>query len=338
MRLPTSAQRLRNIARSWAEERRTADVERPTVAPGVELVGEYKGSGFKDAPYIVRAADGQVIQLPRLLFLIAACANGQRTVREIGEAVGEQVGRRLSPDNVQFAVDTKLRPAGIVAARDGTAHSTPRVDPLLALRLRAAVVPARFVRAISSVCRPLFHPFVIGTAISWLIVFDLWLAHHGLAAAAQELLMHPLLMLAVLGLVVVATAWHEIGHATACRYGGATPGPIGVGLYLVWPAFYTDVTDAYRLDRTGRLRTDLGGVYFNGLFVLATAGAWFATGFEPLLAVIAIQHVQVIQQLMPFARFDGYYVITDLVGVADISRAYDRSFSASSRGAARTRA
>ena len=37
------------------------------------------------------------------------------------------------------------------------------------------------------------------------------------------------------------------------------------GLYLVYPAFYTDVTDSYRLDRAGRVRTDLGGVYFNVL-------------------------------------------------------------------------
>ena len=44
---------------------------------------------------------------------------------------------------------------------------------------------------------------------------------------------------------------------------------MGAGLYIVWPAFYTDVTDAYRLGRGGRLRTDLGGIYFNAIFALA---------------------------------------------------------------------
>ena len=43
------------------------------------------------------------------------------------------------------------------------------------------------------------------------------------------------------------------------------PGVMGAGLYLVWPAFYTDVTDSYRLGRGGRLRTDLGGLYFNAI-------------------------------------------------------------------------
>ena len=49
---------------------------------------------------------------------------------------------------------------------------------------------------------------------------------------------------------------------------------MGAGLYLVWPAFYTDVTDSYRLDRGGRIRTDLGGLYFNAIVVVLTFGWW----------------------------------------------------------------
>ena len=68
---------------------------------------------------------------------------------------------------------------------------------------------------------------------------------------------------------------------SAARYGGARPGTIGVGLYLAFPMFYTDVTDSYRLDRRGRLRTDLGGVHFNAIAVVAAGVAYFATGFKP---------------------------------------------------------
>ena len=62
---------------------------------------------------------------------------------------------------------------------------------------------------------------------------------------------------------------HETGHAAACAYGGGRPGAIGFGVYLLFPAFYTDVTDSYRLSRGGRLRTDLGGLYFNVLCLIA---------------------------------------------------------------------
>jgi putative peptide zinc metalloprotease protein len=93
---------------------------------------------------------------------------------------------------------------------------------------------------------------------------------------------------------------------------------MGAGIYVVWPAFYTDVTDAYRLNRRGRLRTDLGGIYFNSLFALGTAGVYLLTGFEPLLIVVLVQHFQIIQQLLPFVRLDGYYILSDLTGVPDL--------------------
>jgi putative peptide zinc metalloprotease protein len=93
---------------------------------------------------------------------------------------------------------------------------------------------------------------------------------------------------------------------------------MGAGIYIVWPAFYTDVTDAYRLGKGGRLRTDLGGVYFNTIFILATAGAYAVTGFEPLLLMIPLQHLEIVHQFLPFIRLDGYYIVSDLTGVPDM--------------------
>src|SRR5918912_1151231 len=58
------------------------DAPPPKLAPGIELVGEFEGSGFKEAPYIVRRADGQVVQLPRLLYLVAESIDGQRGYEE----------------------------------------------------------------------------------------------------------------------------------------------------------------------------------------------------------------------------------------------------------------
>jgi putative peptide zinc metalloprotease protein len=93
---------------------------------------------------------------------------------------------------------------------------------------------------------------------------------------------------------------------------------IGVGIYLVWPAFFTNVTDSYRLSRAGRLRTDLGGLYFNAVFMLALAGLYAATSAEVLLLVIAVTHLEMLEQLLPFVRFDGYYILSDLAGVPDL--------------------
>ena len=148
---------------------------------------------------------------------------------------------------------------------------------------------------------------------------DFWIfTMHGLVAAFRQVLNDPVDLLLVAGLSVASALFHECGHAAGCRYGGARPGRIGAGIYLVWPAFFTNVTDSYRLSRAGRLRTDLGGLYFNMIFMLVLAACYAATSAEILLLVIALTHLEMLEQLLPFVRFDGYFILSDLVGVPDL--------------------
>jgi putative peptide zinc metalloprotease protein len=250
---------------------------------------------------------------------VAEQADGRRDYGEIAEAVSEATKRGVSAENVQLLVEKKLRPLGVLTQPDGSSPQLEKADPLLALKFRAALVPEWLVRTITTVFRPLFLPPVIVAVLAGLVAVDGWLFFvHGVAHSTREILYNPLLVLMVLGLVVLSAAFHECGHATACAYGGAKPGVMGAGIYVVWPAFYTDVTDAYRLGKGGRLRTDLGGVYFNVIFILATAGAYFATGFEPLLLMIPLQHIEIVHQFLPFLRLDGYYIVSDLTGVPDM--------------------
>ena len=261
-----------------------------------------------------------MIQLPRLLYLVAESVDGQRDCDAIAATVTEQFGRGLDGDMVQMLIDKQLRPLGVVAAGDhSAAPELKKADPMLALKLRTAVVPERVVNAITRLFLPLFLPLVVFGVLGSLVALDVWLfAFHGIAQSLRQTLYDPALLLMMLGLIVLSAAFHECGHASACAYGGAKPGAMGAGIYIVWPAFYTDVTDAYRLGKGGRLRTDLGGVYFNVIFTLGTAAAYFITGFEPLLLVIPLQHIEILHQFLPFVRLDGYYIISDLTGVPDM--------------------
>jgi putative peptide zinc metalloprotease protein len=289
------------------------------LADGIELIGKYEGSGFKEAPYVARRADGQVVQMPRLLYLVAERCDGSRDCAQIAAEVSEAFGRGLAADQVQYLAQEKLVPLGVLAGPGGEQPQLQKIDPLLALRFRAAVVPQNVVNAITTVFRPAFFPLVVVGVLGGLVALDVWLFFfHGVAQSLRQTLYDPAFLLLLLGLVILSAAFHECGHATACRYGGATPGAMGVGIYIVWPAFYTDVTDAYRLGKAGRLRTDLGGVYFNVIFILATGAAYFLTGFEPLLLIIPIQHLEIIHQFLPFIRLDGYYIVSDLTGVPDM--------------------
>lgn len=291
----------------------------PKLASGVELMGEYRDSGFKETPFLAKRADGQVIQLSKLLYAVAEQVDGRRAIGEIANEVSRRQDRDLSPENVAFLVANKLVPLGIATVDGVPGPRLKRFDPMLALKFKTAVVPAPAVQVVSSIFRPLFWPPVVVAVLLSLVALDVWVFFsHGIAQSFRELLLHPTTMLVVMALIVISAGFHECGHATACRYGGARPGVIGAGIYIVWPAFYSDVTDAYRLGKGARLRTDLGGVYFNVVFMLVVAGAYFVTRFEPLLILVFAQHLEIAHQFLPFLRLDGYYVVADITGVPDL--------------------
>lgn len=124
---------------------------------------------------------------------------------------------------------------------------------------------------------------------------------------------HYLLYIAgVLGFIV----FHEIGHAAAASYYGVLPKKIGFGIYFLFPAFYTDLTDIWKLPRKERIVINMGGIYLQLLvnillFVVAIninpEGEWyyFIRHFMLFNIIISIYNVN------PFFRFDGYWVYSD---------------------------
>ena len=289
------------------------------LAEGIELLGSSEGSGYVDEHHLARTAAGRVVQLTELLFLVAQAAGTDgKSDEEVARAVSEAYGKTVSADNVRQLAD-KLRPLGVLAEADGSQPDIPDADPLLALKLRSTLLGPKGVRRLTLPLRPLFFLPIVVAAMAGLVAMDLWLfLSHGLAQGLRQSMEKPALFLLAFGLVVISAAFHECGHATACTVGGGKPGRMGAGIYLAWPAFYTDVTDAYRLDRKARLRTDLGGVYFSCLLVLALGGVYALTGFEPLLLIAFLMQIEVVHQMLPFLRLDGYYVVSDLVGVPDL--------------------
>lgn len=291
-------------------------------ARGVALLGPVRGSGLRHETCLVRRQDGQVVQLSELLNLVLVAAATARPPAELARAVSDACGRELSVEGLQHLLETKLVPLGLVeagAAADRPPARLPAADPLLALRLRGTIVPARAVNLIAARLAPLYHPAVVAVALLALLAVDVALLARGDAVAALErVLVTPPLLLGLFALLTAGALIHELGHATACRYGGAVPGVIGCGLYLVFPAFFTNVTDSYRLGRAGRLRTDLGGLYFNVWCVVAAGAGHLLTGNGVLLLVVIVMQVQMLQQLPPTIRLDGYFILADLAGVPDL--------------------
>ncbi len=296
-----------------------AGVEVPQLADGVTLIGEFEQSGFKEAPSLARRSDGQVVQLTELLYFTLEAVDGHRDLEAIAAEVSGRLGRTATADNIAFLLAKKLRPLGLLKNPDGSEPAISKSNPLLALRWKFVVSSERLTNRVTAPFAALFHSPVVVVVVAGFVAICGWtLFVRGMAQGTREALYSPGLLLMVFTLTVLSAGFHEFGHAAACRYSGGRPGVMGAGIYLVWPAFYTDVTDAYRLDRRGRLRTALGGLYFNTLFILGTFGAWAVTGSEVFLLFVPLQLFQMLHQLLPVVRMDGYYILSDLTGVPDL--------------------
>jgi putative peptide zinc metalloprotease protein len=300
--------------------------ERWSLAPGLELLGLVEGSGLHHDSYLVRRGDGQVLQVSPIVQLVLTEVRPDRTADEVADRVSDSYGRRLSVDGLDHLVSTRLEPLGLLVRGGGTdtvetepAPPPPRARPLLSLSLRGVILPTRAVGVVADVLRPLFLTPVVVLVVAAGVAVDVVVYRAGdPGLALQEVLATPALLLGLWAVLTLAGLVHELGHATACRYGGARPGAIGFGVYLLFPAFYTDVTDSYRLPRAGRLRVDLGGLYFNVLCVIVLGATYLATGDGLFLLALLVMHLQMLEQLVPAVRLDGYFVLSDLAGVPDL--------------------
>ena len=113
---------------------------------------------------------------------------------------------------------------------------------------------------------------------------------------------------------------HELGHASACARYGTRPREIGFTIYLLFPAFYSDVSAIWALKRWQRVIVDLGGMYFQLVVGAGYAIAYALSGWEPLKAALVMIAGSCVFSLNPIFKCDGYWVVADALGVTNLSQ------------------
>ncbi len=123
---------------------------------------------------------------------------------------------------------------------------------------------------------------------------------------------------------------HELGHAyTTKRYGLKVP-TMGVAFLVMWPVLYTDTSEAWKLtSKRQRMAIGAAGVIAElGLAAVATLawnflpeGAWKSAAF---FLATASWTITVLINANPFMRWDGYYLLSDYLGIQNLQ---DRGFA-----------
>jgi putative peptide zinc metalloprotease protein len=111
---------------------------------------------------------------------------------------------------------------------------------------------------------------------------------------------------------------HEFGHAFMAKRAGCRVQSMGVAFMVLLPMFYTDVSDAWRVnDRRARLLIGAGGVLAELLLACIALLAWSFLPDGPartaaFMLASATWITTLVINLNPFMRFDGYFLLSDL--------------------------
>ena len=119
---------------------------------------------------------------------------------------------------------------------------------------------------------------------------------------------------------LAGTFFHEFGHAAACRRYHCPHGEIGFALYLLYPAFYTDVSRAWRLAPSARAVVDAGGIYFQAILVTLVGSMALWTGNRAFDGFIVVMLFSILYTLNPAFKMDGYWLLTDLSGLTNLHK------------------
>lgn len=130
-------------------------------------------------------------------------------------------------------------------------------------------------------------------------------------------------------ILLIVPLFHELGHAAATKKHGIPVGKIGFGLYLYFmPVFFSDVTDIWRLSKKERIKINLAGVFIDYhisflFFIIA-----FIFQSQWLLLAGTLVFISTFYQFIPLLRYDGYWILVDLLDEPGFIKKANDSLSA----------
>jgi putative peptide zinc metalloprotease protein len=131
----------------------------------------------------------------------------------------------------------------------------------------------------------------------------------------------PWLLLAL----AVTKILHELGHALACRRFGADCHQIGLMLLVFTPTLYCNVSDSWMLaSKWQRIAVAAAGIYVELILASVCTFLWWFSQpglFNSLcLDVMLVSSIGTVMfNGNPLLRYDGYFVLSDLVEVPNLS-------------------
>ena len=137
-------------------------------------------------------------------------------------------------------------------------------------------------------------------------------------------------MLAYGAAILFAKTCHELGHAFTAKHYGCRVPTMGLAFLVMWPVAYTDTNEVWKLRRCEQRLAVAGAGILTELAIAAwatLAWAWLPEGGPKQIAFLLSTTTWVSTLIIngsPFMRFDGYFLLSDYLGIPNL---HNRSFA-----------
>ncbi len=279
----------------------------PKLKLGIRIAPFHDGAAAGER-YLVEVGETCFVAGKPMRDVLVALADRPETLEELAATYERQTGQPVSTEVLADVLANRIP--------DSLYDHTPEPKSKRPFVFSFDLIRERWVRPFSTRLGILFaRPVVIFVCAAFLLAEFLVLTQ------SLQAIQHPfrgwdfpLFYVAI----IAAALFHELGHAAACRRFECPHGDIGFALYLIYPAFYTDVTKVWRLPRLKRAVVDVGGIYFQAiLFVALTAYALLTHDLFALRLLWAMNFMMFLT-LNPIFKMDGYWLLSDLSGLSNL--------------------
>lgn len=284
----------------------TSDVV-PKLKNGLRITPFDDGTA-SEGRYLVEVGETFFVAGQSMRDVLMALAEEPQTLEELAAAYERQTGHDISTEVLADVLANRIS--------DSLFDHTPEPKNSRPFIISFNLFSERLVRPFSTALGILFAKRFVLLVCACFLLAEVLIFTRTLRA-----IHHPFSLLDV-GLfyisVIGITLFHELGHATACRRFDCPHGDIGFAFYFIYPAFYTDVTKAWRLPPLQRAVIDLGGIYFQAiLFVLMTLYVMLTHSLFTLRLLWAM-NLTMLWTLNPVFKLDGYWLLSDLSGLTNL--------------------
>lgn len=123
---------------------------------------------------------------------------------------------------------------------------------------------------------------------------------------------------------IIIKSIHELGHGLTCKHFGGEVHEVGMMFLVFTPYFFVNVSDSWVMpDRRHRMLVSAAGIYVE--LILASFATFLWAIVQPGQFQQMLYNVMIISSVStiffnanPLMRFDGYYIMTDLLEIPNL--------------------